>query len=67
MSQQPGVRARLHGVALFVAEQAGRQITRVPGLAGAACAVAAAWDGIGRPAGLAAAAAFLLLLDRRTP
>lgn len=44
-----------------------RQLTRLPGLAGAGCATAAAWDGIGRPAGLAVLAVFLLLLDRRMP
>lgn len=44
-----------------------RQLTRLPGLAGAGCATVAAWDAGGRAAGLAVLAVFLLLLDRRMP
>jgi hypothetical protein len=52
----------------MAAESAGRgarQLQRLPGAAGSVLAVLAAWDGLGRPAGLATAAAFLLLLDYR--
>jgi hypothetical protein len=42
-----------------------RQASRLPGVAGGVLGVAAAWDGLGRPAALATAAVLLLILDRR--
>lgn len=63
MSRLPRVHSRL----LAAAELLGHSVTRLPGLLGAGCATAAAWDAFGRPAGLGVLAAFLLLLDWRLP
>lgn len=63
-----GIRAhvgRLLVAAAFGAGWCARQVSSLPGVAGAGCAVAAAWDAGGRPAGLGVAAVFLLLLDSR--
>lgn len=60
-------RARLAvaGAAATSAGRLARHLWRVPGAAGAGCAVAAAWDAAGRPAGLAVLAVLLLVADRR--
>jgi hypothetical protein len=53
------------GAAATAAGTLARRAASVPGLLGAGCAVSAAWDGLGRPAGLAVLSLFLLLIDRR--
>lgn len=50
-----------------VAAAVGASLLRLPGVAAAVCATAAAWEAFGRPAGLAVLAVFLLLVDRRMP
>lgn len=60
-------RQAVAGAAATAAGRLARQVTSLPGVAGAGCAVAAAWDAAGRPAGLAVLAVALLLLDRRMP